>query len=154
MGLIDMDKPDYCPHSNVVKLYGKTSDSNYWVLPSGAEGEGYVPGFLEGCKGGDYIDLKICADCGVLLNFNKEAVAEYESSAKRKKVLDCWFDDFKTADEVADETGVALDEVEELAKEFVNDGYMRYVTTDDCQVFDEGAMTGEYLYDETEYYEG
>lgn len=156
MGLIDMDKPDECSHKNILKFGCKSSDGNWWTLPSGESSDGYVPGFFneDGRGGGDYVRLHICADCGTLVNFNKDAVTELERCAKRKKVLDCWFDDFKTADEVADETGVALDEVQEFAQEFLNEVFLRYVTTDDCQVFDEGAMTGEYLYEETEYYEG
>lgn len=139
-----------CSHNNTLTFGGKTRDLNYWTLPSGRSGDGYVPGFFseDGRGGGDYIDLNICIDCHVVLNLNEKAILEADLESKKKVVLDAFFDDFKTIDEVVEETAIDYDEVQSFVDQFTKDGHLRLVTTDDCQVFDEGAMTGEYMYEE------
>lgn len=59
-----------CGSTRIISVGGKCSD-----MSSARYGEvkhdGYVPS-IKGIGGGDYIQIKVCADCGTLQGFNTD----------------------------------------------------------------------------------
>ena len=63
-----MDTPSPCTHPRVLSLSAKCSDMCSVRYPDGTRSEGYVP-YGIGIGGGDYVEMKICVDCKVVIDF-------------------------------------------------------------------------------------
>jgi len=70
-----------CSSKELLVLYSKACDNNWWELPSGKTGEGYMPSFPAlGMEGGDGLGLTVCVDCGWIQGFDSALVkAELEN---------------------------------------------------------------------------
>ena len=68
---------------------GKTSDMADWTLPDGREGDGYVPQLSGVGEGGwgDYINIRICIECGKVKDF---PIGEKEFYEAWEALGDCW----------------------------------------------------------------
>lgn len=65
-----------CTHERIAHIGGKTSDMQTVSVPHlGLEHEGGGV-FIGAICGGDYIELKLCLDCGHALNFGKPMTDE------------------------------------------------------------------------------
>jgi len=62
-----------CAGKNIISLNAKASDNNYWTLPNGTQGEGYMP-FIPAVTNPDGIFIELCIDCGWIVGFDSEAV--------------------------------------------------------------------------------
>jgi len=61
-----------CGCTSFLNVSSRACDGNYWVLPSGTQGQGYLPCFSGiYMSGGDGTDLDLCTDCGRVFGFNK-----------------------------------------------------------------------------------
>jgi hypothetical protein len=137
-----------CDHENTFSISGKTSDMNGWTFHSGLTGEGYVPDFMG--TGSDYLELSVCVDCHQLLSFDEDAYNDAHAEAVRKQIHDAIFELNLTLDQIFESSVFAEDAIRETVDLLLNDGDVRYVTSEDCEVFDEGAMTADLDYEESQ----
>lgn len=70
-----------CKHESVFHIGGKVSDMCNWTFPNGNFGDGYVPS-VGGVGGGDYLSLRICMTCHVVLRFKPEDVLALQEEAE------------------------------------------------------------------------
>jgi hypothetical protein len=72
-----------CGGKEMLTLVSRGNDNNYWTLPSGEEGEGYMPSF-PGLSESDGVEMTLCVDCGTVVGFDSEAlkaaIAEQEAN--------------------------------------------------------------------------
>ena len=72
----------HCESKRVLEVQAKCSDLFFCELPYvGAEHEGYVPSDLH-IGGGDYIDFKMCLDCGQVQGNFPLSVTELEGGTE------------------------------------------------------------------------
>jgi hypothetical protein len=138
-----------CDHENTFSIGGKTSDMNGWTFHSGLTGDGYVPSFMG--ENSNYLELSVCIDCHQLLSFDEDAYNEAHNEAIIKKVQNAFFDQYRTIEEVYEEISDGVFEIgiiSGIIEELLANDDLRYVTSEDCEVFDEGALTADYEYEE------
>jgi hypothetical protein len=72
----------HCVHKRVIHLKGKCSDSCWVNWPDDTKTTGYVPSNLGIDQNGDYIDIKICCDCHIVLGFTPDGLKESKERAE------------------------------------------------------------------------
>lgn len=114
-------KMDDCKHERMFFISGKTSDMNSWTYPNGLEEEGYVPtGIMDSC--GDYLEVKVCCDCKVLLNFNPDAVEQAEKHAEIVLVEKYISDDEYTLENIISNVNLSEEKIREILKFLITGG--------------------------------
>ena len=62
-----------CESTSFLGVSSRACDGNYYTLPSGKQGEGYLPSFSGvGALGGDGANFDMCTECGRIYGFDKE----------------------------------------------------------------------------------
>ena len=102
--VVQTKKCAQCNGSDFLGISSRACDGHYWTLPSGKNGEGYLPNFPAlGDLGGDGASFEICVDCGHIVGFDSAAlknfIKELESGDDNDNIDDNIDDDDDDDDE-------------------------------------------------------
>eukprot|EP01113_Clastostelium_recurvatum_P015998 TRINITY_DN1904_c1_g1_i1.p1 TRINITY_DN1904_c1_g1~~TRINITY_DN1904_c1_g1_i1.p1 ORF type:complete len:168 (+),score=29.33 TRINITY_DN1904_c1_g1_i1:35-505(+) len=64
-----------CGKSEKLSVTSRGLDNNYWTLPSGKEGAGYMPSF-PALGDSDGLSIVLCVHCGMIEGFNSDRLRE------------------------------------------------------------------------------
>lgn len=65
-----------CGGHEILALYNKAPDNNYYTLPSGADDDSGGGWTFPGLTHHEGVDMKVCVDCGTVVDFDSTAVKE------------------------------------------------------------------------------
>jgi hypothetical protein len=63
-------KCNKCDNGRILSVTSRGNDNNYYTLPNGKEGEGYLPTFHRALGDSDGLSINLCIDCGAIQGLN------------------------------------------------------------------------------------